>query len=280
MSFKYCQHVKENGTLCRSAALRGRDYCYFHLRLRGRRMGMAQARARGERWRVQLPALEDMHAVQAGLMQVLDALATDSIDERRAGLLLYGLQQAASNVRAAAGWLGASRFQVSHEDEMRADSYPGLEREFDLPKGLDLDAPPEAAFPPAEVTVPGEAPVDFEVTPLDLELAEIGDREGAAGVSRRLKQISAGEDRRLRKKRKQLEHAQRMLQAAARNQEWVARCQGNLKWPPAMEEEPYDFAALVRETQPHNGKGESSGTALKKRPQSDEKPTARAKKSS
>lgn len=279
MSYKYCHHVKENGTLCRSAALRGRDYCYFHLRLRGRRMAMAQARARGERWRLQLPALEDMHAVQAGLMQVLDALATDTIDTRRAGLMLYGLQQAACNVRAATGWMGASRFQVARENEMRAESYSGMEREFELPKGLDIDTPPEVAFPPpAEPAVAGgEGPLDFEVTPLDIELSELEDREGVAGVTRRLKQISVSEDRKLRKKRKQLEHARRMLQAAARNAEWAARCQTNATWPPPLKEEPHDFATVVRETQPHNGASASSQTRGKKPPRAEERLAARAK---
>jgi hypothetical protein len=282
MSVKYCHQIKENGTICRSAALRGRDYCYFHLRLRTRRLAMAQAQSRGERWRLQLPALEDMHAVQAGLMQVMDALAADAIDARRAGLLLYGLQQASCNVRAVAGWMGASRFQVAHDDEMRAESYPGLEREFDLPKGLNVDTPPEVAFPPpAEPTVAlGEAPVDFEVTPLDLELTEIDEREGAAGVSRRLKQISASEDRKLRKKRKQLEHARRLLQAAARNAEWVARCQRNVTWPRPVkeEEEPYDFATVVHGTTAGGKKDERAGRLSKKPPKGEEKTAARAKK--
>jgi hypothetical protein len=282
MSFKYCHHVKENGTLCQSAALRGRDYRYFHSRLRARRLAMAQAKARGARWRVQIPALEDMHAVQSGLMQVLDALASDSLDSRRAGLMLYGLQQAACNVRAVTGWMGNSRFQVEREDEMRAESYPGLEREFDLPKGLDLDAPPEEAFPAAAepAVALAEAPMDFEVTPLDVELIEIGDRDGPEGLARRLKQMSASEDRRLRKKRRQLEHARRLVQAAARNAEWVGRCQANLKWPPPMEEEPYDYAKIMQEPLPYSGSKGRAESEPRKPPQSEQKLAAGMKRSS
>ena len=100
MAFKSCNHLKENGTYCRSAALRGRDYCYFHSRLRARRLAMQQAQSQNKSWRLNLPALEDMHAVQSALMQVLDALAAGCLSERRASLLLYGLQQTASNLRS------------------------------------------------------------------------------------------------------------------------------------------------------------------------------------
>jgi hypothetical protein len=46
-----------------------------------------------------LPLLEDAAAIQAGLQQVLQALADERIDARRGGLLLYGLQIASSNLK-------------------------------------------------------------------------------------------------------------------------------------------------------------------------------------
>lgn len=148
MPFKSCNHLKENGTYCRSAALRGRDYCYFHSRLRARRLAMQQAKSQNKSWRLNLPALEDMHAVQSALMEVLDALAAGCLSERRASLLLYGLQQAASNLRSPMGWSSLSGFEIDPEVESRAESYPALEAEFGLPKRLNLDTPPEKAFPP------------------------------------------------------------------------------------------------------------------------------------
>ena len=63
--------------------LQGQNYCYFHFN--------ARARRRGEACRIQLPVVEDMHAVQVSLPQVLDALADDRIDHKRAGLMLYAL---------------------------------------------------------------------------------------------------------------------------------------------------------------------------------------------
>ena len=76
-----------------------RDYCHFHLSIRGRRLKMARARARGERCCVELPPLEDLYAVQVGIQHVLDALLRGQLDRHLGGVVLYGLQQAASNVR-------------------------------------------------------------------------------------------------------------------------------------------------------------------------------------
>src|SRR5271167_3596749 len=59
-----CHHIKENGRRCGSAAVSDRDYCHFHLSIRGRRLKMARARARGERYCVELPPLEDLYSVQ------------------------------------------------------------------------------------------------------------------------------------------------------------------------------------------------------------------------
>jgi hypothetical protein len=147
MAYKYCQHVRENGTFCGSGAVKGRAYCYFHLRVRARRLAMAQAQSQEKPWRPELPPLEDMHSVQVALMQVADGLAQDAIEPRRAGLLLYALQQAASNLQATTAWLMGSPFQLSSEKENAVVKYPGLESEFGLPPRIDLDAPPRELFP-------------------------------------------------------------------------------------------------------------------------------------
>ena len=111
---KTCNHIRENGRCCRSAAVTGRDYCHFHLGVLGRRLKMARARARGERWRLELPPLEDLYAVQVSIMQVLGALADDRLDKGRGSLMLYGLQQAATNIRSADRfWQQRSRFELA-----------------------------------------------------------------------------------------------------------------------------------------------------------------------
>lgn len=145
MPFKYCNHIKENGTYCRAAALRDRDYCYFHLRVRARRLAIAQARSEGNTWNLQLPPLEDMHAVQSSIMQVMEALAAGVVDQRRARLMLQALQMASTNLRSNA-WLSPSRFELKPDTDFRALSCNTLEKEFALPGRIDIDTPPEVAF--------------------------------------------------------------------------------------------------------------------------------------
>lgn len=86
-----CRHIKPNGLRCKSPALRGRAFCYFHARLHvpSRLGGMSD---------VQIPVPEDTAAIQLGLSQVFEALLTSRIDAKKAAQLLWGLQIASSNI--------------------------------------------------------------------------------------------------------------------------------------------------------------------------------------
>src|SRR5271166_1834923 len=104
---RQCEHIKTNGEFCGSPALRGRNYCYFHLTCHGsrlsaeRRQGRAQATGNADVVPIELPPLEDAAAIQVGLMRVIDAILHNQIDKKRAGLVLYALQTASSNLRDA-----------------------------------------------------------------------------------------------------------------------------------------------------------------------------------
>ncbi len=78
MSVRTCDHLKEDGFYCKSPALRGRDYCYFHLKLRGRRLNMARARALAADHPLDLPFPEDMHSVQVTLFEVVNPSPTNA----------------------------------------------------------------------------------------------------------------------------------------------------------------------------------------------------------
>ena len=149
MPYATCDHLKEDGVYCDSPALRGQNFCHFHLNLRARRMQAAQARRRGEACRLQFPVLEDMHAVQLSLTLVLDALADDRIDPKRAGLMLYTLQLASTSLMGTPGWKG-KRKKVAADKPLRALEAPDVAAQYDLPQGVDLDLPPEVALEAAE----------------------------------------------------------------------------------------------------------------------------------
>jgi len=212
-----CAHIRENSAHCRAAALKGRKYCRFHLEERGRRLKMARARARGERWRLNLPPMEDMHAVRVGIMRVLEALDHGVLEKGVGGLMLYGLQQAATNLsRPQEIWDQSSRFEVA--DGEGPAEYANFEADYGLPQGIDVDTPPEVAFPAATPAVISEERANLmEVTPVDIDLMEIRQHEGPEAVTRKLKQLDAAEDRRYRRAQAQLAHARHVVRAAAQN---------------------------------------------------------------
>lgn len=89
--YKECRHIMPSGEKCQSPALRGMPYCYFHARANRR----PQKKLTGELEPLEISLLEDHWAIQIALTQVLARIANSTLDTRRAGLMLYGLQIAA-----------------------------------------------------------------------------------------------------------------------------------------------------------------------------------------
>jgi hypothetical protein len=83
-----CEKVREDGTVCGCPQMKGYRYCYAHERMLEMRSG-----------RLELPPLEDANGIQMAIMRVQKALIDDEISEKKAGLLLYSLQMAASNLK-------------------------------------------------------------------------------------------------------------------------------------------------------------------------------------
>jgi len=75
-------------------------YCFAH-----RQMAEAQALA------LRLPPPEDANAIQVGLMRIQKALIEDRISTKKAGLLLYSMQLALTNV-------GQTTFGQAKDEEM------------------------------------------------------------------------------------------------------------------------------------------------------------------
>jgi len=94
-----CQHVKVNGTQCGSPALRRRRHCYFHDHMLDGKNRFANRQEAKPRAIYSMCLLEDANAVQLAVMQVLQLLGSGQMDTKTAGLMLYGLQIASSNLR-------------------------------------------------------------------------------------------------------------------------------------------------------------------------------------
>ena len=102
MPYKTCSHIKTDGTLCKSPALRRKTLCYFHYRWAKREarleflggpLGMENCTG------IELPLLESAGDIQLAIQEVLHAILNCKIDRRRASLILYGLQLAQGNLK-------------------------------------------------------------------------------------------------------------------------------------------------------------------------------------
>ena len=97
MSYPTCDHLKQDGIVCGSPALRGQKLCYFHQRDNQRSQHLAQIRRRAQT--LHLPPLETLQQIQIALVEVITALAADRIEPQRASALLFALQQASVHLR-------------------------------------------------------------------------------------------------------------------------------------------------------------------------------------
>ncbi len=106
-----CRHIKPNGLRCKSPALRGRAFCYFHSKLHA----TSKLSSLDD---IKLPLIEDPAAIQLALAQVFDALLSSRIDSKRSGQILYGLQIASQNVeRSRFPWPTESVQSITESSE-------------------------------------------------------------------------------------------------------------------------------------------------------------------
>ncbi len=94
-----CRHIFTDGHRCASPCLRSQEFCYYHHTTRKPIANPKQRRSRRSTFHLPLP--EDRSAIQASIGEVLQRIAANDIDPRRAGLLLYGLQIASLNLPKA-----------------------------------------------------------------------------------------------------------------------------------------------------------------------------------
>jgi hypothetical protein len=90
-----CHHLQPTGKRCGSPALRGERFCFFHHPTRRPPTHTAPARTP-----FHLPALHDAEDLQIAISEVIRRLADNTLDTKRAGLLLTTLQMAKANLAA------------------------------------------------------------------------------------------------------------------------------------------------------------------------------------
>jgi hypothetical protein len=132
-SVKACTHIQVTGIRCGSPPLRGEQFCYFHQR-------MVRGVATPPNARLHpIAQIESEEAIQSSLMEVINALARNSVDLKRAELLLRALHIAVRNARRV-------RFNLGGKEMVReVPNYP---------------APPNTVKPAPEL------PVEINAAPL------------------------------------------------------------------------------------------------------------------
>jgi len=118
MQVPICRHIKTNGEQCHAARMRQHDFCYFHHRLRSTHRATVRSKADyatfdsngnvvsyipAQHPMPDLGPLEDRAAIQVAISTVINALASRTLDTKRAATLLYGLQLASNNAPPANG---------------------------------------------------------------------------------------------------------------------------------------------------------------------------------
>jgi hypothetical protein len=94
---KQCQRMKMNGTQCGSAALRNQKFCYFHQRCSPVQFDISTSASEPAAFFF-LPVLEDAASIQATITQVCEHLLHRRLDPKKAGIVLYAMQVALSNL--------------------------------------------------------------------------------------------------------------------------------------------------------------------------------------
>lgn len=93
-----CRHIMVSGTQCGSPALRNNYFCFYHQHHRPLtfKSHIGDPRLAAE---ITIPPFEDAHSIQSVLRQVMIMILQDKIASKTAGLLLYSLQIASSNLK-------------------------------------------------------------------------------------------------------------------------------------------------------------------------------------
>jgi hypothetical protein len=166
-----CQHLKVNGTQCGSPALRRNRFCYFHKFHHEERILLQGDRAKSARRRpasITLPVLEDANSIQVSLMQIMRLIIGGQIDGKTAGLLLYALQTASTNLRHANFDPSMQTVVVDPRTVGQTPLNGYLWRESDFEQDEDEEDQPD---------------VEPEISPIDAEaqlIMALGDKERIA----------------------------------------------------------------------------------------------------
>lgn len=93
-----CQHIKVSGTRCGSPALRQNRFCFYHQQNQPMTVVCCDE-SKHAIGKINLPVFEDAYSIQTAIRDVVQLVLRARIERKSAGLLLYALQIASSNLK-------------------------------------------------------------------------------------------------------------------------------------------------------------------------------------
>jgi hypothetical protein len=131
-----CTHIKVTGVRCGSPALKGEQFCYFH-------QNAIRSVRRPKQSRLHpIAMIEDEESIQYALMEVINALMKNTIDLKRATLILRALHIAVKNASRV-------KFEVQGKHSVtQVPEYAPPPDIADLDETTEIDLPFNAWIPP------------------------------------------------------------------------------------------------------------------------------------
>ena len=137
-----CRHVFTDGRRCGSPALRTQNFCYFHHTSRRPIQDAPTRKRRQSTFALPTPAdLSERSGIQHTIGLILSRIASNEVDPRRAGLLLYGLQIASLNL----GKAKPTADSTETVDDLTLDPIDGL-----IAPPAPFTEPAKFIFPPLD----------------------------------------------------------------------------------------------------------------------------------
>ncbi len=100
--YKGCRHIKASGLPCKSRALAGANFCYFHSRFHNPVAGTESGPLESEP--LKLPVLEDLASIPIAVARISEALIAGRIDVKVSAQLFWGLKLASLAIAGRNEW--------------------------------------------------------------------------------------------------------------------------------------------------------------------------------
>jgi hypothetical protein len=138
-----CTHIRVTGVRCNSPALRGEQFCYFHQNAHRGVRRPPQSRLHP------IAMIEDEESIQYALMEVINALMRNTIDVKRATLIIRALHIAVKNAARV-------KFGIHAKDTVtQVPEYaPPTEQHEAIAQQSELPAVSAIPYKPVEPTNP------------------------------------------------------------------------------------------------------------------------------